>query len=109
MDGKVISECGNIYATEALFHMKIHPGRAVERISKKRKVLLFRGDCTCFARSIDAGGSTISDYRSVNGNAGTMQDRLHMYGKKTCLACDTPTKSKQIAGRTSVYCPACQK
>ncbi|ARD47174.1 bifunctional DNA-formamidopyrimidine glycosylase/DNA-(apurinic or apyrimidinic site) lyase [Sporosarcina sp. P33] len=109
MDGKVISGCGNIYATEALFHMKIHPGRAAERISRKRKILLFEEIVRVLQESIDAGGSTISDYRSVNGNAGTMQDRLHMYGKKICTVCGKPTKSRQIAGRTSVYCPACQK
>lgn len=109
MDGKVISGCGNIYATEALFHMNIHPARAAERISRKRKILLFNEIVRVLQESIDAGGSTISDYRSVNGNAGTMQNRLHMYGKKVCSTCETPTKSKQIAGRTSVYCPACQK
>lgn len=109
MDGKVISGCGNIYATEALFHMKIHPARTAQRISRKRKILLFEEIVRVLQESIDAGGSTISDYRSVNGNAGTMQNRLHMYGKKICLECGTPTKSKQIAGRTSVYCPSCQK
>lgn len=109
MDGKVISGCGNIYATEALFHMNIHPARTAKRISKKRKILLFEEIVRVLQESIDAGGSTISDYRSVNGNAGTMQDRLHMYGKKQCTVCGKPTKSKQIAGRTSVYCPACQK
>ncbi|MDV6377563.1 bifunctional DNA-formamidopyrimidine glycosylase/DNA-(apurinic or apyrimidinic site) lyase [Sporosarcina sp. GW1-11] len=109
MDGKVISGCGNIYATEALFHMKIHPARTAERISRKRKVLLFQEIVRVLQESIDAGGSTISDYRSVNGNAGTMQDRLHMYGKKVCTSCGKLTKSKQIAGRTSVYCSTCQK
>ncbi|WP_301108479.1 bifunctional DNA-formamidopyrimidine glycosylase/DNA-(apurinic or apyrimidinic site) lyase [Sporosarcina sp.] len=109
MNGKVISGCGNIYATESLFHMNIHPGRKAERISRKRKILLFQEIVRVLQESIDAGGSTISDYRSVNGNAGTMQDRLHMYSKKICTACGKPTKSMQIAGRTSVYCPACQR
>lgn len=109
MDGKVISGCGNIYATEALFHMKINPIRTADRISRKRKILLFEEIVRVLQESIDAGGSTISDYRSVNGNAGTMQNRLHMYGKKACATCGTPTKIKQIASRTSVYCPTCQK
>lgn len=108
MDGKVISGCGNIYATEALFTMGIHPSRTAERISEQRKIQLFQAIVDVLQQSIDAGGSTISDYRSINGNAGTMQDRLKMYGKKLCAACETPTKSKQIAGRTSVYCPRCQ-
>lgn len=109
MDGQVISGCGNIYATEALFKMGIHPGRKTNRISQVRKEELFQVICNVLQESIDSGGSTISDYRSINGGAGTMQHRLKMYGKKECLACGTATKSMVIGGRTSVYCPYCQK
>ena len=109
MDGQVISGCGNIYATEALFKMGIHPGRKTNRISQARKETLFQVICDVLQESIDSGGSTISDYRSINGGAGTMQHRLKMYGKKECLACGTETKSMVIGGRTSVYCPYCQK
>ncbi|WP_252502645.1 DNA-formamidopyrimidine glycosylase [Sporosarcina sp. Marseille-Q4943] len=109
MDGHVISGCGNIYATEALFRMNIHPGRATERISEKRKRELFREIVDVLQESIDAGGSSISDYRNINGEAGTMQTRLKMYGKKVCGTCGKETKSMKIAGRTSVYCPQCQR
>lgn len=109
MDGHVISGCGNIYATEALFNMNIHPGRTAERISEKRKKELFHAIVAVLQESIDAGGSSISDYRNINGEAGTMQDRLRMYGRKVCAVCGTTTESMKIAGRTSVYCPTCQK
>jgi formamidopyrimidine-DNA glycosylase len=109
MDGHVISGCGNIYATEALYKMNIHPGRIAERISLKRKSELFDVIVDVLQESIDAGGSSISDYRNINGEAGTMQDRLKMYGRKVCPACGSTTKSMKIAGRTSVYCPICQK
>lgn len=109
MDGQVISGCGNIYATEALFRMKIHPGRKAERISLKRKTELFHVVVDVLQESIDAGGSTISDYRNIDGESGTMQNRLQMYGRKSCLSCDAETKSMKIAGRTSVYCPSCQR
>ena len=89
MDGHVISGCGNIYATEALFKMNIHPGRTAERISLKRKKELFEAIVDILQESIDAGGSSISDYRNINGEAGTMQDRLKMYGRKVCPACGT--------------------
>ncbi|KGR76803.1 bifunctional DNA-formamidopyrimidine glycosylase/DNA-(apurinic or apyrimidinic site) lyase [Ureibacillus sinduriensis] len=108
MDGQVISGCGNIYATEALFRMGIHPARKTNRISKKRKIELFEAIRTILQESIEMGGSTISDYRNINGEAGGMQNRLKMYGKKTCPECDTATKSLIIGGRTSVYCPKCQ-
>jgi formamidopyrimidine-DNA glycosylase len=109
MDGHVISGCGNIYATEAIYKMKIHPGRTAERISLARKIELFAVIVAILQESIDAGGSSISDYRNINGEAGTMQDRLKMYGRKVCPACGSTTKSMKIAGRTSVYCPVCQK
>lgn len=109
MDGQIISGCGNIYATEALFKMKIHPSRSAERISLKRKKELFQTIVAILQESIDAGGSSISDYRNINGEAGTMQDRLKMYGRKVCMTCGTSTKSVKIAGRTSVYCHKCQK
>jgi len=59
--------------------------------------------------SISAGGSSISDYRNINGEAGGMQDRLQMYGKKQCPACLIPTKQVVLGGRNSWYCPSCQR
>ena len=108
MDGHVISGCGNIYATEALFTERIHPARKVNRISEKRKRALFEAIVAVLRQSIEAGGSTISDYRNINGEAGSMQNRLQMYGKKVCPVCGTQTSQMTIGGRTSVYCPNCQ-
>lgn len=109
MDGRVISGAGNIYATEALFRMKIHPSRAAHRISRKRRIELFNAIVEILLESIEAGGSTISDYRNINGESGGMQNRFGMYGKKQCMACGNATKTLKIGGRTSVYCPTCQK
>lgn len=109
MDGQVISGCGNIYATEALFRMKIHPNRKVSRISAKRRRELFNTIVDILLESIEAGGSSISDYRNINGEAGAMQNRLEMYGQKSCPVCYAETKTMQIGGRTSVYCSKCQR
>lgn len=108
MDGQVISGCGNIYATESLFKMGINPARKTSRISEKRKIELFEVIRNILHESIEMGGSTISDYRNINGEAGGMQHRLKMYGKKNCPDCGTSTKSMIIGGRTSVFCPKCQ-
>jgi formamidopyrimidine-DNA glycosylase len=108
MDGKVISGCGNIYATEALFRTGIHPGRKTGRISEKRLERLFAEIRQVLGEAIEAGGSSISDYRNINGEAGGMQERLRMYGRKSCPECGAETKRVTIAGRTSVYCPKCQ-
>lgn len=108
MDGKVISGCGNIYATEALFRTGIHPGRKTGRVSRKRLESLFEEICSVLGEAIEAGGSSISDYRNINGEAGGMQDRLRMYGRNSCPECGAETRRMTIAGRTSVYCPKCQ-
>jgi formamidopyrimidine-DNA glycosylase len=109
MDGKVISGCGNIYATEALFRMHIHPARKVKRISQKRLADLFNEIVDVLNESISAGGSSISDYRNINGEAGGMQDRLQMYSKKQCPHCSIPTKQVELGGRNSWFCPSCQR
>lgn len=109
MDGHVVSGCGNIYATEALFRMRIHPGRKVKRISKERKIQLFNEIVIVLLDSIEQGGSSISDYRKINGESGNMQNRLQMYGKKKCPICGKQTLQKTIGGRTSTYCGTCQR
>jgi formamidopyrimidine-DNA glycosylase len=109
MDGQVISGCGNIYATEALFRMHIHPARKVSRISQKRLTELFETVVVVLNESILVGGSSISDYRNINGEAGSMQNRLQMYGKKQCPHCLVPTKQRVLGGRNSWYCPSCQR
>jgi formamidopyrimidine-DNA glycosylase len=109
MDGQVISGCGNIYATEALFRMHIHPGRTVNRISEKRLIQLFIQIVDVLNESISTGGSSISDYRNINGEAGGMQDRLQMYSKKLCPNCLVSTKQVVLGGRNSWFCPTCQR
>ena len=109
MDGQVISGCGNIYATEALFAVRVRPTKRTSTLTKAKKIELFEAIVDVLRESIENGGSTISDYRSVNGGAGSMQDRLKMYSKKFCPKCTGETKSEVIAGRTSTYCPHCQK
>ncbi|MER1999247.1 MAG: bifunctional DNA-formamidopyrimidine glycosylase/DNA-(apurinic or apyrimidinic site) lyase [Lysinibacillus sp.] len=109
MDGQVISGCGNIYATEALFAVGISPLKKTGSILRAKKVELFEAIAAVLRESIENGGSTISDYRSVNGGAGSMQDRLKMYSKKFCPKCKGETKAVVIAGRTSTYCPSCQR
>lgn len=109
MDGQVISGCGNIYATEALFAVGVRPTKKTGTLTMAKKIQLFDAIVDVLRESIENGGSTISDYRSVNGGAGSMQDRLKMYSKKHCLKCEGQTKSVVIAGRTSTYCPQCQK
>lgn len=109
MDSHVLCGCGNIYATEALFRTKILPGRKTSQLSRLEKELLFDEIVDVLTESIAFGGSSISDYRNINGEAGSMQTRLKMYGMNICPMCHTNTEQKIIAGRNSYYCPNCQK
>lgn len=109
MDSHVLCGCGNIYATEALFRTKINPGRITSRLSRAEKEQLFDEIVAVLSESIAYGGSSISDYRNINGEAGGMQGRLQMYGMNICPMCHTNSEQKIIAGRNSYYCPNCQK
>ncbi|MBQ0138979.1 MAG: DNA-formamidopyrimidine glycosylase [Kurthia sp.] len=109
MDSHALCGCGNIYATEALFRMKINPGRKTSQLSGVEKEQLFETIVAVLTESIAFGGSSISDYRNINGEAGSMQNRLQMYGMNICPMCYTNTTQKIIAGRNSYYCPNCQK
>ncbi|KIL43809.1 bifunctional DNA-formamidopyrimidine glycosylase/DNA-(apurinic or apyrimidinic site) lyase [Jeotgalibacillus soli] len=108
MNHQVIAGCGNIYATEALFRGKIHPKRRVNRMSLQKRKELFHHIVEVLREGIEKGGSSISDYRNVNGQAGEMQDRLQMYGRKVCPACGSAIKQAVIGGRNSHYCTTCQ-
>jgi formamidopyrimidine-DNA glycosylase len=107
----VLAGIGNIYADESLFAARIHPASTAANIPSKRLVRL----CTELRRilfeAIEAGGSTISDYRNAYGKSGIFQDSFLVYGKKgePCPACGRPLKTEKIAGRTSTHCPRCQK
>jgi formamidopyrimidine-DNA glycosylase len=108
MDSRIVTGVGNIYASESLYNAGILPTRKVEFISQKRLNRLFDEICRVFELSISSGGSTISDYRSVSGEAGKMQDRFKVYQKKECPK-GHALKTQVIANRNTFYCTTCQK
>ncbi|CAM2966086.1 bifunctional DNA-formamidopyrimidine glycosylase/DNA-(apurinic or apyrimidinic site) lyase [Salinicoccus roseus] len=109
MDSTVIPGVGNIYASEALFASGILPTRKAGNVSVKRLMALHKAIAEVFDLSIESGGSTISDYRGVSGEKGSMQDRFHIYQKKSCSSCGGPVKTKTIATRNTFYCTKCQR
>ena len=110
LDQSVCAGIGNIYADEALFISGVRPGRAARRVTRR--------DCDAMAaavrqvlnRSIETGGSSISDYISPDGSDGTYQDERKVYGRKgePCPICREEIKWRVIAQRSSHYCPKCQ-
>jgi formamidopyrimidine-DNA glycosylase len=107
----VLAGIGNIYADESLFAARIHPASQAASIPEARRVHLFSELRRILLEAIEAGGSTISDYRNAYGKSGIFQDSFQVYGKKgqPCPACGNALQAAQIAGRTSTHCPRCQR
>lgn len=110
LDQSVIAGCGNIYADEALFHAGVRPGRAAGRVTSKECEQIARSLLRVLHRSIETGGSSISDYVSPDGSDGGYQDERRVYARAglPCLACGTEIKRKVVAQRGTHYCPSCQ-
>jgi formamidopyrimidine-DNA glycosylase len=110
MNNAVVVGVGNIYVTEALFASGISPVRQAMTLTKKQCAKLVSEIKKVLALSIEIGGTTISDYKSVDGSEGKFVQHLKIYGnKEKCSVCGSPVKQKRLAGRNSYYCPKCQK
>ncbi|MBI3014181.1 MAG: bifunctional DNA-formamidopyrimidine glycosylase/DNA-(apurinic or apyrimidinic site) lyase [Candidatus Tectomicrobia bacterium] len=111
MDGRVIAGIGNIYANEALFAARIRPNRAVSRLSKATFARLTESLRAILRDAIAQRGTSFSDYRDGNGQPGDFQIRLRVYGKegKPCSNCSTRIRRIVQAGRSSFFCPFCQR
>ena len=111
LNQQVVAGIGNIYADEALFDSGIHPSRASNRISAKRLEGLRRSVQRILHEAIRAGGSSIRSYRDPDGRGGSFQNAHAIYGRQNepCIRCATPIRSKQLGGRTTVWCPRCQR
>lgn len=109
MDHSVVSGCGNIYACEALHAARILPTHITSSLSISKKKKLF--DCIVAAlnKGIKYGGSSISDYRNVEGETGNMQSKFKIYGLKQCGTCGNDVSTLVIATRNTHYCEKCQK
>lgn len=108
MDGEVIPGVGNIYAAESLYLAHILPTKKVKNISDKRLLELFDRIKEVFELSLSRGGSTISDYRSVTGGKGEMQQSFKVYQQKECPL-GHELKTKVINTRNTFYCTTCQR
>jgi formamidopyrimidine-DNA glycosylase len=111
MEQRVLAGIGNIYANEILFRAHIRPGRQACRLTRAELARLFGATRAVLAHAIELGGSSISDYRDATGRPGYFHLRLAVYDRtgKPCPRCRTPIRRLVHAGRSSFYCPACQR
>jgi formamidopyrimidine-DNA glycosylase len=111
LDQAVVAGIGNIYADEALFAAAIRPTRRAGSVTREECRRLAKAVRRILRQGIQAGGSTISDYRSPEGRPGDYQERHRVYGRtgEPCRRCRTPIRRRVIGQRSSHYCPRCQR
>jgi formamidopyrimidine-DNA glycosylase len=111
LDQAVIAGVGNIYADEALFRSHLHPETRGVDISMKQAEALRQAIVAVITKAIDARGSTIRDYIGGSGLRGGFQTEFCVYGRtgEPCTDCGTPIERVVVAGRSSHFCPKCQK
>jgi formamidopyrimidine-DNA glycosylase len=102
---------GNIYADESLFRAAIRPRRRASTLSQDQLRRLYLAVQEVLKEAIALGGSSISDYLDADGEEGFFQLQHRVYGREgePCLVCKSSIKRVVIAGRSSHYCPKCQK
>jgi formamidopyrimidine-DNA glycosylase len=111
LNQKLLRGVGNIYADESLFRAGLRPRRRASTITSDQLAKLLIAVKEVLKEAIALGGSSISDYVNSDGEEGFFQLQHRVYGREAepCLVCKTPIKRTVIAGRSSHYCPECQK
>jgi len=111
LDQRLVAGIGNIYAVEALWRAGIHPRRAGNRTSLSRLANLARVVQVVLAEAITQGGTTLRDFAGTDGEAGYFAVKLSVYGRQgePCTRCGATIRSTVIGGRTTAWCPTCQR
>lgn len=111
LDQSVVAGVGNIYADESLFEARLHPTRLACDLDRTEAERLRRAVAKVLCRAIDRRGSSIRNYVGGSGLKGEYQNEFRVYGRTgaTCPRCTTPIELLRLAGRSSHFCPKCQK
>lgn len=110
MDNHMVVGVGNIYATESLFNVGIHPAQPTSSLSFQQIEQLVIEIKRILKQAIDLGGSTLRDYTNAMGENGYFQQTLLAYGRagEMCVNCETTLENLKLGQRASVFCPECQ-
>ena len=110
LDQTIVAGVGNIYADEACFGAKLHPGRTGKSLSPEECDRLREAVEAVLTRAIESRGSTIRDYVGGSGLRGGFQNEFAVYGRadEPCRECETAIACARYSGRSSHYCPTCQ-
>ena len=111
MDSRIVVGIGNIYASEALFSSGILPKRQAGRLTKVRFARLVASIREVLRKAIAAGGTTLRDFASGDGQPGYFSLELQVYDRagEPCERCGSPIKLARLGQRSTYYCTKCQK
>jgi formamidopyrimidine-DNA glycosylase len=111
LNQKLLHGVGNIYADESLFRAGISPRRMAGRLRKPELERLHAAVQSVLREAIALGGSSVSDYVDADGQQGFFQleHKVYMRTGKPCPVCGSPIRRLVIGGRSTHYCPACQR
>ncbi len=111
MDQKAVVGVGNIYASEALFQSAIDPHQSAGKISRVVYESLVKSIKSILLDAIRQGGTTIRDFANSDGKPGYFKQELKVYGREElpCVACHEPIRRVRQGGRSTFFCPKCQK
>jgi formamidopyrimidine-DNA glycosylase len=111
LDQRRVAGVGNIYAVEALHRAGVRPTRRAKTLKRRETALLRDTLRAVLQESIDARGTTISDYRDGSGERGNFDQRLLAYDREglPCRQCGATIKRVVLSNRSAFYCPHCQR
>ena len=106
-----VAGVGNIYADEALWRARIHPATPARALSRRKAGALLEAIREVLSASLAAQGTTLSDYRRVNGEVGAYRSELRVYGREgePCPRCGAIIAKITLGGRGTHLCPRCQR
>ena len=110
MDQKIIVGIGNIYANEILWISKVNPFKDLKELSDKDLMRIYKNTKSILREAIRLKGSSVSDFRRLDGKRGSFDGFLKVYKKegKECPVCKNKIKRDKIATRSTFFCPKCQ-
>lgn len=113
LDQHIVAGLGNIYVCEVLFRAGIHPTRKAGQIAKARVASLVPIIRDVLSEAIEAGGSSLKDFRQADGELGYFQHNFRVYGREgaPCVSPECTSEIKRIvqSGRSTFFCPICQR
>jgi len=109
MNSRLVVGVGNIYAAEALFRARVRPRRQARSLSREETARLLKEVRMVLSQAIDVGGTTLRDYVGADGKEGYFRRRLYVYELKECRLCGSAIRHLTQQGRSSYYCPVCQR